>query len=71
MKEKLKEITITKGGVENINIIKDKDILKDIITTKDRIFVIEHKNNNQEKNNPLLQIEIAIRKCERFGLFSK
>lgn len=71
MKTKLQKISINETGK---NLIKDVEVIKEIKKTKEPIYVlIEPKISEKlEKNtNQLLEIEIALRKCDRFGFFSK
>ena len=66
MKEKLKKIT----NKEAKNIIPDKDALRYIKRTKEQPFVIkEFKAKKDKTTDRLIKLEIAFRKCDRFGVF--
>jgi len=65
MKEKLKRITIKEAQD-----IKDKDVLKHIEAEKPTLIIPEAKPIKEEID-PLLDLEITLRKCERLGLFEK
>jgi len=67
MKVKLKEIKIKKAR----NIIPDKELVSHIIKTKEPIFEIEKSRLPKKTKNRLLELEIALRRCERVGVFTK
>ncbi len=67
MKEKMKKITNKKAK----NIIFDKDALNRIEKTREMPLEIEDiSSNRHRKTNHLIEIEIAFRKCDRFGVFN-
>ncbi len=49
----------------------DSSILIDIIKKKEHFFEIERSSCDLGKNNPLLALEISLRRCERLGVFRK
>lgn len=49
--------------------IRDEEIFKNI-KQEESVFYTDIKIENQE-TNPLLDIELALRKCERVGVFKR
>ncbi|MFA5714565.1 MAG: hypothetical protein WC998_02345 [Candidatus Paceibacterota bacterium] len=62
--------------MENLKQIDEKELKKiiehrdfaDFVKTKNKVILYSPKNTKEQKN-PLLDIEIALRKCERTGFF--
>ncbi|TRZ80563.1 hypothetical protein D4R86_04110 [bacterium] len=68
MKSNLKEIKIEEAK----NIIIDKDILKQVREDREPIFKVDRVGLQQnETSDSLVELEIALRKCERVGVFKK
>ena len=66
MKEKLKKIT----NEEVKNIIFDKDALRHIKKTGETPFEIKGINlSGYKAPDRLIELEIAFRRCSRFGVF--
>lgn len=69
---KLKQITINKDNIESMaDVVGDRDFLK---TTQKvgRIFELNKiKEFKERAADSLVEIEIALRKCKRLGVFSK
>lgn len=63
MKEKLKKIT----NKEVLDIIADKDALKHI--KEKGVIPLEVRDVKSNIKNNLIELEIAFRKCDRFGVF--
>ncbi len=66
MKNKIKIISSRNSIREKIC---DEEIFKNI-KSEESIFYVDAKMENQE-TNPLLDIELALRRCERVGVFRK
>lgn len=66
MSPKLKKITCEEAR----SVIVDKNVLKLVVNRKEPVFIIKSRIS-QDKKEPLLEVEVALRKCERVGLFSK
>jgi len=62
--KKLKQIKV--DDIKNFTI--DKDIIKDAQKTNQPIFKLAAKERFAKTNN-LVEIEVAVRKCRRVGVF--
>jgi len=52
------------------DLIPDKEILESVEKDNDPIFKISRPESTKDLlNNQLLEIEIALRKCDRYGVF--
>ena len=72
MKIKLQKISATEA--KKYDLAKDVDVMRVIKEAKEpAYFLIESKNGvrPEKTTNQLLEIEIALRKCDRFGFFNK
>jgi len=66
MKNSLKKISIAEAKT----LVLDKEALASIEKNNDPIFRInENESAKSLVNNQLLEIEIAFRKCDRYGIF--
>jgi len=68
MKNRLKKITV----VDAKKIITDKDVFCNIKFEREPFFKINQTHQSEKCNcDPLLDIEIALSRCSRVGLFGK
>ena len=66
--QKLEEITIKEAGAKSLLIKDDLKVLDD----REPILSISGTiTSNHQNNDELLGLEIALRKCERVGVFEK
>lgn len=66
MTSKLKEIS----SEELHEVVHDAVVLRGIERDDLRVFVVTTKQRD-DKEAPLVDIEISLRKCERLGVFGK
>ena len=73
MKSVLKKISPTEFNALNL----DKCTLKEVTARRERVYMlisnekVENKNKQTHIENPLIKLEISLRKCERLGVFKK
>ncbi len=54
------------------SLIKDRDVLQRIKQENRPVFIIDEKQSSKAIiNDPILDLEITLRKCERVGVFKK
>ena len=63
MMQKLKQLNEKELEV----ITRDRDIVDFVKSKNEKVFY--HSRATKEGNSPLLDVEIALRKCERTGFF--
>lgn len=62
----LKRVEISEIG----EIIPDKDAVKFVIAKDEHVFTSGKSVSQIGKDDPILEIEIALRRCERTGVFN-
>lgn len=68
MKEKLRKVTIR----EFKNIVFDKKFLKQIKKNKEPILrVVKPEPQKKKPTDPLIELEVALRRCIRVGFFKR
>ena len=66
MATNIKNITVE----ELQKFIPDKEVIKDARAVKESLYTVGHEEKIEEID-PLIDLEITIRKCRRTGVFKK
>lgn len=66
--ERLREVTIKEAK----EFIPDKDVLRAVIDSGEPVLKVSgNVAISKSKNDELIELEVALRKCERLGVFRK